>query len=153
MVSFHLAQLNIAKVRAPIGDPVMAEFVDNLERVNRLGDESPGFVWRFQTDAGDATSVHAFDDPDILLNLTVWESVDALKAFVYKSEHVEFLRRRREWFVPSDLPTLSMWWIPAGELPTIDDAVRRHLHLAEHGPSEVAFPFSSIRQPPVAVDT
>src|SRR5215211_1575777 len=96
----HLAQLNVARLRAPVDDPMIDDFRNNLLRINALGDASPGAVWRLQTEDGDATAIKAFDDPLVILNLTVWESVEALKSFVYKTEHVDFLRRRREWFEP-----------------------------------------------------
>ena len=134
----HLAQLNVARLRAPIDDPLIDDFRNALERINKLGDESPGFVWRLQTDDGDATAIKAFDDPLVILNLTVWESVEALKAYVYKSEHVEFLRRRREWFEPYG-PSVAMWWIDEGTLPTVDEAVERWRDLEANGPSDRAF--------------
>jgi heme-degrading monooxygenase HmoA len=143
----HLAQLNVARMRAPLDDPSMADFVDNLERINKLGDASPGFVWRLQDDDGAATSYRPFDDDDIIVNLTVWESVAALRAYAYTTEHRDFLRRRREWFLPLDSPYLALWWLPEGELPTVEDAVARLAHLAERGPSERAFTFASVVEP------
>lgn len=133
---------------APTDDPAVAEFMDALDRVNALADESPGFVWRLQTDEGNATDIHVFDDPCRLVNMSVWESVEALKAYVYRSEHVDFFRRRAEWFVP-DAKQLALWWIPTGTVPDLADAVRRVEHLERHGPSRYAFGFASV-QPPVA---
>jgi hypothetical protein len=143
----QLALLNVARMRAPLDDPQMAGFVDNLERINRLADESPGFVWRLQSDEGDATSYRPFPDDDVIINLAVWESVEALRQYTYKSEHVEFLRQRREWFVPFDGPYLALWWVPDGEIPTVEDAVDRLAHLAEHGPTERAFTFRTTMEP------
>ena len=146
----HLVQLNIATLVAPEGDPRVAPFFENLERINQLGDESPGFVWRLEGDEGaGATDIKAWDDPLMILNLTVWESVDALKTYAYKTEHVELFKRRAEFFEPHDGPHLAMWWIPEGEVPTVEDAIERLSHLAEHGPTERAFTFASIMEPAI----
>lgn len=148
-MNWQLAQVNIAKARFDITDERMAAFVDNLERINDLGDRSPGFVWRYQTDDGDATAMRIFDDPDILLNLTVWESPEALREYVFKTEHVDFLRRRREWFESnSGYPTLTLWWVPAGVRPAPAQAKERAEHLRDHGPSERAFTYASLFPPP-----
>lgn len=138
----HLAQLNIATLVAPVDDPLVADFVDNLERINAAGEASPGFVWRLQDDDGDATSFRAYPDPLTIVNLTVWESIEALRSFVYRTEHVEFLRRRREWFTAGSTG-VALWWMRAGEMPTLDDAVRRLAHLQRVGPSLYAFSFAS----------
>lgn len=143
-MDLHLAQVNIATIRAPVGDPVVAEFVDNLDRINALADTAPGFVWRLQTDEGNATSIHAFPDPMLLVNMSVWESVEALQEYVYRSEHRDFVKRRREWFVDGSTQ-LALWWVPAGEIPTLDDAKRRLAFLATHGPSPYAFRFGKLQ--------
>jgi hypothetical protein len=135
----HLAELNIGRTVAPIDRPIMAEFVDNLERINALGDGSPGFVWRLSDETGSATSIRAFDDPQMILNLTVWESIEALREYIYRSDHVEYLRRRREWFVPLDGPSLVLWWVPAGHIPSLDEALERLERLAAEGPTGQAF--------------
>jgi hypothetical protein len=142
----HLAQLNVAKLRAPVDDPLIDDFRNNLLRINALGDASPGFVWRLQTEDGDATAIKVFDDPLVILNLTVWTSVEALKEYVYKSEHVEFLRRRREWFEPYG-PSVAMWWIEEGHIPSTDEAVERWMHLRDHGPSATAFGWRDVVEP------
>ena len=98
MTEYHLAQINIARMLAPIDDPVMAEFVENLPVINGLAEKSPGFVWRLQSDSGDATSIKVYEDDMIIINLTVWEDADALRAYVYKSDHYRFLRQRNRWF-------------------------------------------------------
>lgn len=147
----HLAQLNVATLVAPEGDPRVAPFFDNLEKINGLGDTSPGFVWRLQddTDGGGATDIKPFDgDPLRIVNLTVWESVEALKAYAYKTEHVEFLRRRLEFFEPHDGPHLAMWWVPEGHVPTVDEALERLADLAANGPSERVFTFASVAPEP-----
>lgn len=139
---YHVAQLNIATLVAPLGDPRVAEFEAAIERVNALGDRSPGWVWRLQTEDGDATSIRAFPDPRTIVNLTVWASIAELKAFAYRTDHGEFVRRRREWFEPGGT-TLAIWWVRAGELPTIEEARRRLEFLDRFGRSPYAFTFVS----------
>ncbi|MDJ0770909.1 MAG: GNAT family N-acetyltransferase [Ilumatobacter sp.] len=140
----HLAQINIGTMVAPTDDPAVAEFMDNLDRVNKLADESEGFVWRLQTDSGNATDIQIFPNPLELVNMSVWESVDALKAYVYRSDHVDFFRRRAEWF-QVDAKRVALWWIPAGTVPELDEAVRRVEFQERHGPSPYSFGFA--RQP------
>lgn len=138
----HLAQLNVGRLRAPIDDPQIDEFRTNLEPINALAETTPGFVWRLQDEAtGDATSIKPFDDELEIVNLTVWESVEALADFTYRTGHVEFLRRRREWFEAPSQPIVCLWWIPEGTLPTVDDALARLDHLRAHGPTPTAFTF------------
>lgn len=144
---YHLAQFNIARLRAPLDSPVLAGFVDQLDAVNAIGDASPGFVWRLQTDDGDATGVRAFDDDSLIVNLTVWESIEALADFAYRSDHKEVLRRRREWFVPMEEAYLALWWVPAGHHPGVEEAENRLRYLREHGPTPEAFTFRD-RFPP-----
>jgi hypothetical protein len=142
----HLAQLNIAKTKYPLDDPRIREFIDALNRINEVGKASPGFVWILEEDTGNATGIHAFDDPSILINLTVWESIEALKAFTYKSEHVDYLRRRHEWFERLS-PYLVLWWVPAGQIPTIEEAKERLVHLELHGDTPFAFTFRNLFSP------
>lgn len=137
----HLAQVNIGRLRAPLESPEIAEFVAGLEPINSLADSSPGFVWRLQDDTGDATSIRPFGDDSILVNMSVWESFEALRSYVYDSEHVVYMRRRREWFTKLETALLALWWIPAGTLPTTMDARERLAHLDAHGPSPHAFTF------------
>ncbi len=141
---YHLAQVNIAVLRAPLDAPATAGFVAALEPVNRLADSSPGFVWRLQTPEGDATSVRAFDDDRILVNLSVWESVEALWAFTYQSRHLDALRRRREWFHRLGDAYLALWWVAAGHVPTVEEAKVRLELLRRHGPGPDAF---TLREP------
>ena len=139
MTDFHLAQVNIARLIAPLDSPRLAEFVANLEPVNAVADVSPGFVWRLQTEAGDATSLRIFDDEWLIVNLSVWESLDALRDFVFRTAHADVLRRRLEWF---DRPTeahLALWWIEAGSIPTLAHAEERLLKLRSGGPSPDVF--------------
>lgn len=143
---FHLAQLNVGKLIAPVGDPAVAEFIDALDEINALGEASDGFVWRLKGDNGNATSFRAFPDPDIIPNLTVWTSVDALKAYAYRSHHVDFFKRRAEWFMPGQSGVV-LWWVPAGHIPTLAEARRRLEFLQANGPSPYAFGFASVTVP------
>ena len=138
MTAHHLAQLNVARLRAPLDSPELAGFVALLDEINALAERSTGYVWRLRDESGDATAIRPFD-PDVIINLTVWESVESLRAYTYRSDHLEPLRRRRDWFVPYDGPHLVLWWIPAGTLPTIAEAGDRLALLAERGPGAEAF--------------
>ena len=144
MTTYHLAQCNIGRIRAPIDSPVVAGFVAALDPINALADAAPGFVWRLQTEEGNATSIHAFDDDLLLVNMSVWESVEALAAFTYSSPHRDILRDRRQWFERMEEAYLVLWWIPAGTIPTVEDAKERLELLRASGPSPRAFTF---RQP------
>jgi len=149
MTAHHLAQLNIGRiVGATPDDPRMADFMAALDEINALAEASPGFVWRLQDEAGNATAIHAFDDPRLLLNMSVWRSLDELAAFTYKTAHTAFLKRRREWFEPLTGPHLVLWWIAAGHLPSIEEARDRLAHLERHGPSARAFTFRDRFPPP-----
>jgi hypothetical protein len=136
---FHLAQLNVGRTVAPIDDPRMAGFVDRLAEINALAERSPGYVWRLKDESGDATSIHVFDDPLVIVNLTVWESPDQLADFAYRTAHVEVLRQRSSWFEPYGAPYLVLWWIPAETIPDVEEAKRRLNLLAERGPTPEAF--------------
>ena len=138
---WHVAQVNIALPREPLDSPALAEFVANLEPVNALADAAPGFVWRLADDTGDATSIRAFDDERLIINMSVWASIEALWEFVYSGRHLEVMRRRREWMTRIAETYMALWWLPAGELPTIGDARRRLDHLRAHGPTPLAFTF------------
>jgi hypothetical protein len=141
MSAFHLAQVNIARMLAPLDQPQMAAFVAALEPVNALADASPGFVWRLQDEAGDATGFRPFDDPALLINMSVWESVEALAAFVYRQgEHRAIMRRRAEFFTRPDV-FMALWWVPAGHRPTPAEALARLETLRRLGPSVDAFTF------------
>lgn len=132
--------MNIARLRAPIDDPLIADFVGGLDPINALADVAPGFVWRLQDDTGNATHLEVTSDPLVIINISVWESVDALVAFVRSPAHLEYLRRRREWFERwPDGPYLCLWWVGAGHHPTVAEALDRLAHLREHGPTEQAF--------------
>lgn len=140
---FQLAQINIARALAPMEDPVMAGFVARLDEINALAESSPGFVWRLKTDAGNATSLRPYDDDRILVNLSVWESPSQLKQFIFRSAHADVMRQRKSWFERFGKPYYALWWIPAGRIPSIDEAKERLEHLQAHGESPYAFSFSS----------
>jgi len=145
MTRFHLAQVNIGRFRAPIDDAVMEGFRTQLDPINALADRAPGFVWRLQTEDGNATAVRPYADDDrMAINISVWESLDALQQFVYRTAHAGTLRDRSQWFEPIEGPILALWWIPAGHIPTVAEAVERLRILKERGPSPEAFTF---RQP------
>lgn len=139
----YLAQLNIGHVRYDLTDPRMADFVDNLALVNGIADRSEGFVWRLQDESGNATNFKAFDDPRMNLNMSVWESVEALERFVWQTVHKRFYGRRHEWFDKMD-GYFVMWWIAPDHRPTIAEALERLDHLKAHGPSDYAFSWDSI---------
>jgi hypothetical protein len=138
---FHLAQLNVGRLLAPVDSPTIAGFVAELESINRLADRSPGFVWRLQTEAGDATAIRPTHDDLFLVNLGVWASLEALRAFTYTTAHVEVLRRRREWFERLDTAHLVLWWVPVGHQPSVEEAMDRLERLRRDGPTPVAFTF------------
>jgi hypothetical protein len=139
---YHLAQINIGRMLAPIDDPLMAEFVARLNIINALADSSPGFIWRLQAESGDATSVRAYDDERIIVNMSVWESPEALTAFVYASDHRPVMQRRRQWFERFEGPYMALWWVPEGDIPSVEAAKERLEHLRANGPTPYAFTFA-----------
>jgi len=142
MATFQIAQVNIGRVKAPIDDPIMAGFVSQLDAINALADRAPGFVWRLQTDSGNATYLRPYPEDDrILMNMSVWESIEALRDYVYGSAHAEVMRQRRNWFELFAGAYIALWWVPAGHRPGIDEARRRLAHLDAHGPTQFAFTF------------
>ncbi|HSH59144.1 MAG TPA: DUF3291 domain-containing protein [Acidimicrobiales bacterium] len=148
----HLAQCNIARLREPLDSPRLADFVAALGPVNSLADRAEGFVWRLQTEEGDATGIRAFDDDMLIVNLSVWESIDALASFTYSGDHLAVMRRRREWFERMAESHLVLWWIPAGSLPTVEGARSRLDLLRAVGPSRDAFTLRA-RFNPSGIDT
>ena len=135
----HLAQVNIAVMKGPLEGPVMAGFVERLEEINSLADGSPGFVWRLQTGQGNATYLRPYDDERIIANLSLWQTVEELHAFVYKSAHAPVMRRRQEWFSKFQGAYVALWWVPEGHLPSMDEAKKRLAHLEQFGPTSFAF--------------
>jgi hypothetical protein len=140
--AFHVAQVNIALAKAPIGSDQLSEFVALLDPINALADRSPGLVWRLQTEDGNAIAVRAFGDDRIIVNLSLWESIDPLAAFVYRSRHTEVMRRRREWFDRIGMH-IALWWVPEGEVPTVAEAELRLAYRRDHGPTPYAFTFKT----------
>lgn len=140
MAVYQLAQLNIAMMKAPLDSPELADFVANLERINALAEQSPGYVWRLQDEAGDATAIRPFG-AEVLVNMSVWQDVQSLSDYVYKSAHTEMLKRRREWFERVEQAHQVLWWVPEGHRPTVQEAAERLAQLREHGPGELAFTF------------
>ncbi len=143
----HIAQVNIARAKAPLDDAAMEAFVARLDEINQLADDAPGFVWRLKSEQGPSSYLRPYDDDRILFNMSVWTSVDALKAYVYKTAHAEVLRRRRDWFENFEGAYLAMWLVPEGHVPTIEEAKERLEHLEAHGPTEFAFTFKTIPAP------
>jgi hypothetical protein len=145
---YHLAQMNIARMRAPFDSPIMEGFRVQLDRINAVADASPGFVWRLQSDAGNATDIQAYEDPWILVNMSVWESIEDFHHFVYRSEHAGPLRNRKAWFERLEAPFLVLWWVPAGHIPSLEEAKARLAALSSHGPTAEAFTFRDTFPPP-----
>jgi hypothetical protein len=142
MAEWHLAQINVGRLRAPMDDPMIARFAEALDPVNALADDAPGFVWRFQTEAGNATDFHVVEDDELfIINMSVWESIEALGDFVYRSDHTGFLRKRRDWFERFERAYLALWWVPAGHIPTVEEALARLDVIERDGPTEHAFTF------------
>jgi len=146
-VGHHLAQLNVATMLEPLESPLMADFVANLGRINSLADSSPGFVWRLEDDDGAATTIRPFGD-HILVNISVWESIEALHAFAFRTAHAEIMRRRRQWFRKMEQAYAVLWWVPVGHVPSTAEAAQRLALLQEQGPTANAFTFQSVFPPP-----
>jgi Domain of unknown function (DUF3291) len=140
-IKYHMAQINIALMRAPLEDPLMADFVASLDEINALADGSPGFIWRLQTDQGNATDLRPYGDNRILFNLSVWESLEALQTYVYRSAHGEVMRKRSQWFEKFDRMYFALWWVEAGHIPSVAEAKKRLDYLNEQGVSAWAFNF------------
>jgi hypothetical protein len=144
-VQAHLAQVNIGRMKAPLESAQMAGFVTRLDEINALADRSAGFVWRLQGSAGNNTYLRPYpEDERLILNMSVWESLEALTAYVYKTAHVELIQQRHQWFEKFDGAFLALWWVPAGHRPSVDEAKKRLARLEQVGPSPFAFTF---RQP------
>jgi hypothetical protein len=148
MTEWHLAQLNVGTLREPIDHPASAGFANGLDPINALADSFPGFVWRMEDESGNATGIEYPGEPDRISNMSVWDSVDSLRAFTYDKAHVEFMRSRLDWFEKRTGPHFVMWWVPAGHRPTLEEADARLCHLIENGPSAEAFTFMLTFPPP-----
>jgi hypothetical protein len=139
--AFHIAQVNIGRIRAPLTDPIMEGFVSRLDEINALADVAPGFVWRLQTPEGNATSITVFEDERLLLNMSVWETIETLWDFTYKSLHTPIMTQRRAWFEKMDTPIIALWWVPVGHIPTPLEAKAKIEHMEHNGPTPESFTF------------
>jgi hypothetical protein len=147
MNQYHLAQINIARAQASMESEAMKDFVERLDEINALADKSPGFVWRLQGEEGNATDIHAFDDPLLLVNMSVWKNIESLKHFVYNSFHVELIRDRDAWFNKMLDAHQALWWVPAGHIPSVDEGKEKLEHLQNNGASKTAFTFARSYEP------
>lgn len=141
MSRFYVAQLNVARLLAPLDAPALVDFVDALEPINAMADAAPGFVWRLQTEDGDATAIRAFDDDMVIVNISVWRSIEALADFAYRSSHRDVMVRRRQWFEPMAEAYLVLWWVPEAHRPSVEEGRARLDRLRTRGPSPDAFTF------------
>lgn len=147
----QIAQINVGRIRFPIDDPRIAEFVENLDRVNALAESSEGFVWRLKDESGNATQIAAYDDPLIIVNMSVWASPEALYEFAYRTMHRRFVQRRKEWFGLFGGAYLALWWVEEGHRPDVAEGRRRLAHLERFGPTAYAFNFRKTFPPAVAM--
>ncbi|MGC4102446.1 DUF3291 domain-containing protein [Ferruginibacter sp.] len=151
MNQYQLAEINIARMKGiNINDPVMKEFVDNLDAVNALAENSPGFIWRFKDDSNNATAFNPFNDEQVIINISVWEDIETLRDFMYNTWHADFMKRRREWFHRFGKLYTAMWWTPAGKFPTVEEAIDNLDYLQKNGATEKVFDFKNIFNAPVA---
>ena len=144
VMSAHIAQLNIGRPLHALDDRRMAGFMDNLDRVNALAERSSGFVWRLKDESNNATALRPFDDPNMLVNMSVWENVEALERFVWATVHKVFYNRKTEWFAPAAKPHFVMWPVEEGHRPSLDEAMARLDHLTNHGDTDFAFGWSHL---------
>ncbi len=142
MPAYHLAQINIAQAKDQMESDVMKGFVERLDEINALAEASPGFIWRLQDESGNASEIQVFDDPLLLINMSVWQDIDSLKHYVYRSAHVDLLRDRDAWFNKTVQAHQALWWVPAGHVPSEREGVERLQHLQQHGPTAMAFTFA-----------
>jgi hypothetical protein len=147
MTSVHLAQINIGRMRAPLDDPAMHGFMSRLDEINALAERSEGFVWRLQGADGNNTYLRPYEDERIIVNMSVWETVEHLRAYTYNTAHAELLKQRRDWFEKFDRVFLALWWIPAGHVPSVDEAKERLASLEQRGPTPFAFTFKTVFEP------
>ena len=147
-MTWQLAQINVGTVLYPTDDPRLDGFMSRLDQINAVADDSPGFVWRLQSESGNATDIDVGGDPLFIVNMSVWESVEALQAFVYQTGHRDVMIRRREWFERPGGAYQALWWVRAGHEPTPEEGLERLEYLKEHGPSSQAFTFAKVHSPP-----
>ncbi len=143
-MNYHLAQINIGRLIAPLDDPKIAEFVAQLAPINALADDAPGFVWRLQSSSGNATDIAYNDDSFVIVNMSVWKSIEALRNYAYKSDHAKVFRDRAKWFEKMEKPNYCLWWIPAGHIPTVTEGRERLEHYQMRGATPYSFWFSQL---------
>jgi Domain of unknown function (DUF3291) len=141
-MEYHLAQINIGRLVAPVDDPRIAGFLAQLDPINALADRADGFVWRLQSTSGNATGLAYNDDPLVIVNMSVWRSLETLRDYVYASQHVDVFRERAKWFEKMDQPHYCLWWVPAGHVPTVLEGRERLEHYQKHGATDISFWFS-----------
>ena len=141
---YHIAQVNIAQMVAPLDSPLMHDFVANLDRINAVADDASGFVWRLMGDGNDATSLRPYEDERIIVNMSVWESPETLEKFVFQTVHRNIYARKHEFFEAPKALTVALWWIEDGHIPTLEEAKERLDHLNAHGPSDFAFGWADL---------
>ncbi len=147
----QLAQVNIARMLAPIDDPIMADFVNSLDRINALAEKSNGFVWRLAGEENNATALRVFQDDFLIINMSVWESKHSLFEFTYSSDHVAVLKRKKEWFQKMTDMHMALWYVKIGHTPTPEEAKSRLLYLNKHGDTPHAFGFKASYDPADAI--
>ena len=140
----HIAQMNVGTILYETTDPRMADFMNNLDRINALAETTPGFIWRLTGEGNNATDIRPAADPMFLVNMSVWKNVEALFDYVYRSDHRAFMVRRREWFAKPEGPYLVLWWVEEGHVPGVEEGLARLRYLAEHGPTPYAFTFKTV---------
>lgn len=140
MAEYQLAEINIARMKGVnIDDPIMKEFVDNLNKVNEIAENSDGFVWRLKDEDNNATNLNPYNDEQIIVNYSIWENIETLEHYMYKTFHSEFLKRRKEWFLSFGQVSTAMWWVKKGEIPTLSEAIEKLDYLQKNGASEIVF--------------
>lgn len=151
-MKYHLAQVNIAKILAPLDSPQMADFVNNLDRINAIADKSTGFVWRLKGDENNATALRVFEDDFLIINMSVWESKESLFNFTYASQHMGVLKRKKEWFHKMTDRHMCLWYVEANHKPSSEEAKKRLQYLNNYGESPYAFSFKGKFTPADAED-
>lgn len=141
-MTYHIAQINIAQMLAPIDSDIMAGFVARLDEINGLAEQAEGFIWRLKGDDDNATAIRIFDNDMLIINLTVWETIEALHAFTYKTAHSELIKQKKDWFSALGKPHMALWWVKAGEIPRTEDAKVRLEYQQEHGATPYSFTFA-----------
>lgn len=148
MTQYYLGQINIARSKYALDDPRFADFVNALDRINQVAEQSPGFIWRLKDETDHAMDLSWFSDPMIIVNASIWTDLKPLQDFVYRSVHIDYLTRRAEWFDELDMPSQVLWWQEQGKVPSLEDLKKRHDSLCLHGPNSLAFTPRSLHKKP-----